>query len=61
MLCHGAEVTIPAAFPIARTLVAWPLRRADIVLGVSDFTTERVRRLVKGEVTAVGAGVDVGA
>jgi phosphatidylinositol alpha-1,6-mannosyltransferase len=59
VLCHGAEVTIPAAFPITRTLVAWPLRRADAVLAVSDFTTDRVRRLVSGEVSAVGAGVDV--
>ena len=59
VLCHGAEVTIPAAFPLARTLVAWPLRRADAVLAVSEFTTRAVRRLVRNRVDGIGAGVDV--
>ena len=61
VLCHGAEVTLPAAFPVTRSLVAWPLRRADAVLAVSDYTTGRVERLTGGPVMAVGAGVDVDA
>jgi phosphatidylinositol alpha-1,6-mannosyltransferase len=61
VLCHGAEVTIPAAFPVARQLVRWPLRRADVLLAVSRFTAARVERLTGRPVTYLGAGVDVGA
>jgi phosphatidyl-myo-inositol dimannoside synthase len=60
VLCHGAEITIPAAFPLARTVVAWPLRRADVVLAVSRFTAARVQRLTGRPVRVVGAGVGDG-
>lgn len=60
VLCHGAEVTIPAAFPLARQLVAWPLRRADLVLAVSRFTARRVERVARRPVTVVGAGIGEG-
>jgi phosphatidyl-myo-inositol dimannoside synthase len=58
VLCHGAEVTIPAAFPIARQLLRRPLRDADAVFAVSRFTKGRVERLTKRSVTYVGGGVD---
>jgi phosphatidylinositol alpha-1,6-mannosyltransferase len=58
VLCHGAEVTLPAAFPITRQLVRWPLRRADVVFAVSAFTSAKVERLTKRSVDFVGAGVD---
>jgi phosphatidylinositol alpha-1,6-mannosyltransferase len=58
VLCHGAEVTIPAAFPISRQLLRWPLKRADVLFGVSDFTSARVERLTGRQVIRVGAGVD---
>lgn len=58
ILCHGAEVTLPAAFPIGRQLVRWPLRRADVVFAVSAFTSGKVERLTKRSVDFVGAGVD---
>lgn len=58
VLCHGAEVTVPAAFPITRQLVRWPLRRADVVFAVSAFTSRRVERLTRRSVDFVGAGVD---
>jgi phosphatidylinositol alpha-1,6-mannosyltransferase len=58
VLCHGAEVTLPAAFPITRQLVRWPLRRADVVFAVSAFTSGKVERLTKRSVDFVGAGVD---
>ena len=61
VLCHGAEVTLPAAFPVARQLVRWPLRRADALFAVSRFTSRRVERLTRRPVTYVGAGVDVAA
>jgi phosphatidylinositol alpha-1,6-mannosyltransferase len=61
VLCHGAEVTIPAAFPVARRLVRWPLRRADALFAVSRFTARRVERLAGRPVRYVGAGVDVAA
>jgi phosphatidylinositol alpha-1,6-mannosyltransferase len=57
VLCHGAEVTIPAAFPGARQLLRRPLRRADVVFAVSQFTRGRVERLTKRPVRYVGAGV----
>jgi len=58
VLCHGAEVVLPAAFPIIRRLVRYPLRRADAVFAVSRFTVERVERLSRRPVTYVGGGVD---
>jgi phosphatidylinositol alpha-1,6-mannosyltransferase len=61
VLCHGAEVTIPAAFPVTRQLVRWPLRRADALFAVSRFTSRRVERLTGRPVHYVGAGVDVAA
>jgi phosphatidylinositol alpha-1,6-mannosyltransferase len=58
VLCHGAEVVVPAAFPVTRQLVRYPLRRADAVFTTSSYTSNRVRRLVGSEPTVVGAGVD---
>jgi phosphatidylinositol alpha-1,6-mannosyltransferase len=60
VVCHGAEVTLPAAFPITRQLVAHPLRRADVLFAVSEFTARRVRRLTGRPVDVIGAGVNPG-
>jgi len=57
VVCHGAEITIPAAFPVARQLVRYPLKRADVLLAVSEFTKRRVERLTKRPVEIIGAGV----
>ena len=58
VVCHGAEITIPAAFPIMRQLARYPLKRADVLFAVSEFTRRRVERLVKRQVEVIGAGVD---
>lgn len=58
VLCHGAEVTIPSAFPITRQLLAGPLRAADVVFAVSRFTAGRVESLAGRPITYVGAGID---
>ncbi len=58
VLCHGAEVVLPAAFPVTRQLIRFPLRRADAVFAVSRFTQDRVQRLSGREVDYVGGGVD---
>ena len=58
VLCHGAEVTIPAAFPVTRQLLRRPLVRADAVFAVSRYTLERVQRLTRRPVRYVGGGVD---
>ena len=58
VLCHGAEVTVPAAFPVTRQLVRMPLRHADAVLANSRFTAGRVERLARRPVHVVGVGVD---
>lgn len=59
ILCHGAEVTIPAAFPPTRWWLRRTLARADVVFGVSRFTSNRVARLIGRPVVTVGAGVEV--
>lgn len=59
VLCHGAEVTIPAAFPLTRQLLRRPLRHADALFAVSRFTRRRVERLTGRAVEFLGAGVDV--
>lgn len=58
---HGAEVTLPAAFPVTRTLLRRPLAAADAVMAVSAFTARRVERLTGRHVDVVGGGVDVSA
>lgn len=57
VLCHGAEVTLPAAVPGLRRLLRYPLRRADFLFGVSGFIAGRVRRLTHREVVVLGVGV----
>jgi len=58
VMTHGAEVTIPAALPVARQWLRRTLRRADVLLAVSSYTAHKVARLTGRDVTAVGAGVD---
>jgi phosphatidylinositol alpha-1,6-mannosyltransferase len=58
VICHGAEVTIPAAVPGLRRMLRRPLRRADTVFGVSRFTCGRVERLAGRPVRYLGAGVE---
>ncbi len=59
VLCHGAEVTIPAAIPGARHLLSAVLRAADVRFAVSRFTADRVSRLTGAAAVYVGAGVDI--
>jgi phosphatidylinositol alpha-1,6-mannosyltransferase len=59
VLAHGAEVTLPAAVPGARTALARTLAGADVLFAVSRFTEDRVRRLTGCDVTYLGAGVDI--
>lgn len=58
VVCHGAEITIPAAFPITRQIVRRPLAKADVLFAVSQFTKARVERLTRRGVELIGAGVD---
>ncbi len=58
VLAHGAEVTLPAAAPGPRQLVAKALRDADARFAVSEFTAARVRRLTGLDAHHLGAGVD---
>ncbi len=59
VLCHGAEVTIPAAVPLLRTALVRALRGADVRFAVSRFTAQRVEALTGEAAIYVGAGVDV--
>ena len=59
VLCHGAEVTLPAAFPGTRQVLGRALRTADVRFAVSRYTAEKVERLAGRGVGWVGAGVDV--
>jgi len=58
VVCYGAEVTIPAAFPVTRQLLRFALRRADVVFGLSRFTCARVERLAQRPVLYLGGAVE---
>jgi phosphatidylinositol alpha-1,6-mannosyltransferase len=59
VLCHGAEVTIPAAVPGLRGWLRRTLRSADVLFAVSRFTQRKVSRLTGREVIPIGAGVEI--
>jgi phosphatidyl-myo-inositol dimannoside synthase len=59
VLAHGAEVAVPAALPVARQLIAGPLRRADVVFTNSRATTRTVERLLRRPAHHLGVGVDL--
>jgi len=61
VVCYGAEISLPAAFPIARWLLAGPLKRADALFAISRFTQRKVERLTGRSVVYIGAGIDVDA
>jgi phosphatidylinositol alpha-1,6-mannosyltransferase len=58
VLCHGAEVTVPAVIPGVRQLLRRSLRGADIRAAVSHFTLGRVERLTGMKADYIGSGVD---
>lgn len=59
VLCHGAEVTIPAALPLVRTALGRALARCDVRFAVSRYTAQRVATVSGRDVRFLGAGVDV--
>ena len=59
ILCHGAEVTIPAAIPGLRGWLRRTLRTADVLFAVSRFSSGKVSRLTGRSVIPIGAGVDI--
>ena len=59
VIAHGAEVTVPAAFPVSRQLLAGPLKQADVVFANSRWTSVKVERITKRPVTHLGIGVDL--
>ncbi|NNC91987.1 MAG: glycosyltransferase family 4 protein [Acidimicrobiia bacterium] len=59
VIAHGAEVTVPAAFPGPRQLLAGPLKQADVVFANSRWTAGRVERITRRSVTHLGIGVDL--
>ena len=58
VLSHGAEITLPAAFPVSRQLLARPLKKADALFSNGRFTAGVVGRLTKKPVQVLGGGVD---
>lgn len=60
VLCHGAEITVPAAFPLVRRALGRTLAAADVRLAVSRFTARYVERLSGRRVDVIGGGVDTG-
>jgi phosphatidylinositol alpha-1,6-mannosyltransferase len=59
VIAHGAEVTVPAAFPITRQLLAGPLKQADVVFANSRWTAGKVERITRRDVAHLGIGVDL--
>ena len=58
VLGHGAEVVIPAATPVVRSILRSTLRSADARFTVSRFTQRRLESLTSKPVHYIGAGVD---
>lgn len=61
VIAHGAEVTVPSAFPVTRQLLAGPLRSADVVFANSRWTSGKVERITKRPVEYLGIGIDLDA
>ncbi len=59
ILNHGAEITIPAAIPLASSKLGRTLAQADVRFAVSRFTANRVEKLSGKPSTFIGAGVEV--
>ncbi|MGH2750852.1 MAG: glycosyltransferase family 4 protein [Actinomycetota bacterium] len=47
VVVHGAELLIPAALPLVRRRMAAALAGADLLLPVSDYTGDALRRLLE--------------
>jgi len=58
VMCHGAEITLPAAVPGLRGAMIRSLRTADVRFAVSRYTQQRVQRLTGLPVVYAGGGVD---
>ena len=58
VVCHGAEVFLPAALPGLRQALRRALRHADARFGVSRYTRGRVERFTGRPVHYLGAGVE---
>ena len=58
VLAHGAELTMPGIVPGLRQVISKPLREADVLLAVSDFTGGVVRKLAKRPAVVIGTGID---
>ncbi|HEX2240608.1 MAG TPA: glycosyltransferase family 4 protein, partial [Actinomycetota bacterium] len=48
VMVHGAELLVPGAVPILRGRLAAALRKADLLLTVSEFTRNHVVRMTHG-------------
>ncbi len=59
ILGHGAEVVIPAATPLLRSILRSTLRTADVRVTPSRFTQRRLESLAAKPVGYIGAGVDL--
>ena len=58
VLSHGAEVTLPGAFPGSRQLLGRTLRSADVRFAVSQYTARKVTSIARAPATFIGAGVE---
>ncbi len=59
VMTHGAELLIPTRVAGLRETIVRPLRQADTVFSVSEFTGRHVERLAGRSAVVLGAGVDL--
>jgi phosphatidylinositol alpha-1,6-mannosyltransferase len=59
VITYGADLTVPAALPLVRQVVAGALRRAAAVFSLSRYTTARTERLTGRVVHYLGCGIDL--
>lgn len=59
ILSHGAEITIPGAFPGVRQVLGRSLAAADVCFAVSRFTARKAQKISGRSVEFLGAGVEI--
>ncbi|MDP8958673.1 MAG: glycosyltransferase family 4 protein [Actinomycetota bacterium] len=58
VIAYGADLLVPSAVPVARSLVARPLRRASVVFALSRFILGAAERISGRSVDYLGCGID---
>ena len=59
VMTYGAEAIIPLTVPGLRGLVARPMREADVLFSLSEYTATKVAAVAGRDPVVLGAGIDL--